>query len=86
MVLGLVDSAQDIVWGVLTRKTKMKVKRPKVKKQDELYDFFSTCTGDELKEWYVNWSGGYPLCVMPLVKTVAVYRGFDTHDWPNFYK
>ena len=54
--------------------------------QQDHYDRFTTCDVDELLGWYKAFLPGYPKAIAPMIKALAVARGFDTSDWPPFYE
>lgn len=64
---------------------KEKVKQPVVKMQEEQYDYFLTCTSDELETWYKSYRVGYPRHVAPMIRALATARGIDTTEWEDFY-
>lgn len=62
------------------------MKTVKVKEQDRLYDLFHTMPAGDLKLWYDSYNGSFPICVAPMVRCIAVLRGFDVSEWKDFYR
>lgn len=64
----------------------MKRIKQKAPIQTEFYEKLQVMSVEELKSWYDSYVIGYPAHVAPMIKHIAVLRGFDVTDWKEFYR